>query len=133
MSAAMGPETKIWLMTPSGSPASLKSSMMTLADRICALEGFHTTTLPSTAGAEGRLPEIEVKLKGVRAKTNPSSGLQSRRFQNPDGEIGWKLYISVMYSALNLKKSASSQTASISDWNTFFDCPSIVAALIFVQ
>jgi hypothetical protein len=31
---------------------------------------------------------------------------------------------------LKRQKSASSQAASISDWCTVFDCPSIVAALI---
>jgi hypothetical protein len=29
--------------------------------------GFHTTVLPMSAGAVGRLPEIAVKLKGVTA------------------------------------------------------------------
>jgi hypothetical protein len=43
------------------------------------------------AGAVGRLPPIAVKLKGVTAKTKPSSGRNSSRFQKPRGEIGWLL------------------------------------------
>ena len=42
-------------------------------------EGFHTTTLPMRAGAQGRLPAIAVKLKGVMAYTKPSRGRYSRR------------------------------------------------------
>ena len=44
------------------------------ADNNCVSEGFHTTTLPNMAGAAGKLPAIAVKLKGVIANTNPSSG-----------------------------------------------------------
>ncbi len=44
---------------------------------MAVLEGFHTATLPSMAGAAGRLPAMEVKLKGVRANTKPSSGRNS--------------------------------------------------------
>ena len=36
--------------------------------------GFHTTVLPISAGAVGRLPAMLVKLNGVTAKTKPSSG-----------------------------------------------------------
>jgi hypothetical protein len=41
------------------------------------------------AGADGRFPEMEVKLKGVRAKINPSSGLYSIRFHIFNGARGW--------------------------------------------
>ena len=36
--------------------------------------GFHTVAFPIRAGAVGRLPAMEVKLKGDTANTNPSSG-----------------------------------------------------------
>ena len=36
--------------------------------------GFQITVLPSSAGAVGRLPAMAVKLNGVTAYTNPSSG-----------------------------------------------------------
>jgi hypothetical protein len=45
--------------------------------------GFHRTTLPIMAGAVGRLPLMETKLNGVTAKTKPSSGRCSVRFQVP--------------------------------------------------
>ncbi len=51
-------------------------------------EGFQTTTLPISAGANGRLPAIEVKLNGVIAVTKPSSGRWSIRFQVPAAERG---------------------------------------------
>ena len=50
--------------------------------------GFHTTVLPISAAAVGRLPAIEVKLKGLTAKTKPSSGRYSSRFQTPGGDSG---------------------------------------------
>ena len=50
--------------------------------------GFQSTVLPSMAGAVGRLPAIEVKLNGVMAKTKPSSGRCSRRFQQPGADSG---------------------------------------------
>ena len=40
------------------------------------------------AAEVGRLPAIEVKLNGVTAKTKPSSGRYSSRFQTPGEEIG---------------------------------------------
>ncbi len=43
-------------------------------DRSDVEDGFHSTVLPQSAGAVGRLPPIEVKLNGVTAKTKPSSG-----------------------------------------------------------
>jgi hypothetical protein len=36
----------------------------------------------------GRLPAIEVKLNGVTAKTKPSSGRYSIRFQTPGEDCG---------------------------------------------
>jgi len=33
--------------------------------------GFHTTVFPISAGEVERLPPIEVKLKGLTAKTKP--------------------------------------------------------------
>jgi hypothetical protein len=36
--------------------------------------GFQIATLPSIAGAVGRLPAMAVKLNGVIAYTKPSSG-----------------------------------------------------------
>jgi hypothetical protein len=47
--------------------------------------------LPISAGAAGRLPPIAVKLKGVTAKTNPSSGRYSIRFHVPGAEFGCSL------------------------------------------
>jgi len=41
-----------------------------------------------SAALDGRLAEIAVKLKGVTAKTKPSSGRYSIRFQVPAEEIG---------------------------------------------
>ena len=50
--------------------------------------GFHTTVQPISAGAVGRLPAIEVKLNGVIARTNPSSGRWSSRFHVCGALIG---------------------------------------------
>ena len=41
-----------------------------------------------SAAEVGRFPAIEVKLNGVTAKTNPSSGRYSIRFHTPGEEIG---------------------------------------------
>jgi hypothetical protein len=41
-----------------------------------------------SAGAVGRLPPMAVKLKGVTAKTKPSRGRYSMRFQAPGEEKG---------------------------------------------
>ena len=48
--------------------------------------GFHRATLPINAGAVGKFPAMEVKLIGVTAKTNPSSGRYSTIFHIPSGE-----------------------------------------------
>jgi len=47
--------------------------------------GFQRTTFPITAGAAARLPPMAVKLNGATAKTKPSSGRYSMRFQ-----VAWK-------------------------------------------
>ncbi len=46
------------------------------------------TVLPMSAGELVRLPPIAVKLNGEIAKTKPSSGRYSMRFQTPGEEIG---------------------------------------------
>src|SRR5258708_35323243 len=72
---------------------------------------------------------MDVKLNGLTAKTKPSSGLYSRRFQAVLSLNGcWPSSWSPKY-ALYLQKSIDSTAASISAWWTVFDCPSIVAAL----
>jgi hypothetical protein len=43
---------------------------------------------PIRAAEVGRLPAIAVKLKGVTAKTKPSSGRYSIRFHVPGDETG---------------------------------------------
>ncbi len=48
-------------------PPPRSSCMMYQALGIAAEAGFQTTVLPMSAGAVGRLPAIEVKLKGVTA------------------------------------------------------------------
>ena len=50
--------------------------------------GFHSTVLPISAGAVGRLPPIEVKLNGVTANTKPSSARYSTRFHTPRTDCG---------------------------------------------
>ncbi len=50
--------------------------------------GFQRTTSPISAGLVERLAPIAVKLNGVIAKTKPSSGRYSIRFQTPGDETG---------------------------------------------
>ena len=50
--------------------------------------GFHTTVFPISAGDVVRFAPIAVKLNGLIAKTKPSSGRYSSRFQTPGDEIG---------------------------------------------
>ena len=71
---------------------------------------------------------MEVKLNGVTAKTNPSSGRYSSRFHWPGGEIGWSARIRSMKCGFQRQKSMISQAASISAWYGVFDWPSMVAA-----
>src|SRR5438445_12843836 len=95
-----------------------------------ALEaGFHSTVLPMSAGAVGRLPPIDVKLKGVTAYTNPSRGRYSSWFHIEWSDSGCSSRSCWAYQGLNRQKSISSQAASISAWKTVLDCPSMVAAL----
>ncbi len=127
LTAAPSPVTR--LITPGGSPAASNSRIVRCAASCWVGEGFHTTTLPSNAGAAGRLPAIAVKLNGVIARTKPSSGRKSIRFHTPVELIGccsrnWRAKCT-----LKRRKSASSQAASISACCTVFDCPSMVAAL----
>ena len=71
---------------------------------------------------------MAVKLNGETAKTKPSSGRYSMRFQTPGPETGCSSYILVMNQGLKRQKSTSSQAASISAWCAVLDCPSMVAA-----
>ena len=48
-------------------PAASSSSIVSCAASCCVGDGFHTTVLPISAGAVGRLPAIAVKLNGVIA------------------------------------------------------------------
>ncbi len=54
-------------MTPGGRPAASSSCMVRYAANVWVGDGFHTTVLPISAGALGRLPAIAVKLNGVMA------------------------------------------------------------------
>ena len=49
---------------------------------------FQTTVFPQRAAEVGRLPPIAVKLNGVTARTNPSSGRYSTRLCMPGPLIG---------------------------------------------
>ncbi len=60
------------LMTPGGKPAASMSCIKCQPVKTVDDAGFHKTVLPIRAGAVGRLPAIEAKLKGVTAKTKPS-------------------------------------------------------------
>jgi hypothetical protein len=66
------------------------------------------------AGAVGRFPAIAVKLNGVMATTNPSSGRWSNRFHTPAEELGWSSSNFCPKWTLNRRKSISSQAESIS-------------------
>src|SRR5690348_17071099 len=124
------PSPVIRLITPGGSPAASSRRMVACAASCWVGDGFHTTTLPSRAGAVGRLPAIEVKLNGVIARTKPSSGRYSIRFQMPGEDSGCSSRSRRAKWTLNRQKSISSQAASISAWYTDLDWPAIVAALI---
>jgi hypothetical protein len=60
------------LMTPGGNPAASISFMRCQPVKTVDDAGFHNTVLPMSAGAVGRFPAIEAKLKGVTANTKPS-------------------------------------------------------------
>ena len=101
---------------------------MKCADNCWVGEGFHTTGLPISAGASGRLPAIAVKLNGVIARTKPSSGRWSMRFHTPVLDTGCSVRTCRPKATLKRRKSMSSQALSISAWKTVLLCPSIVAA-----
>ena len=85
------PLTVTIFITPFGSPASSKSSIITFAEYIWVSAGFHITTLPNIAGAAHRFAQIDVKLKGVIAKINPSNGRCSSLFHTPGRDSGCSL------------------------------------------
>ena len=62
-----GPQPGSMLTTPGGRPASSSRSITSDAASCWVVDGFHTTTLPISAGAVGRLPAMAVKLNGVTA------------------------------------------------------------------
>ncbi len=82
------PDPKTRLITPGGSPASSSSRIVYHADSACVEAGFQTTVFPISAGDVLRFAPIAVKLNGLIARTKPSSGRYSSRFQTPADEIG---------------------------------------------
>ena len=58
------------------------------AEYAAVVAGFQTTVLPMSAADDGRFAAMAVKLNGVTAKTKPSSGRYSRRFQTPGEDTG---------------------------------------------
>ena len=104
------------LITPGGSPAASSSRIVKCAENCWVGDGFHSTVLPSSAGAVGRLAAIEVKLNGVMASTNPSSGRYSSRSHSPVTDDGCSASSRRAKCALYRQKSISSQAASISAW-----------------
>ncbi len=104
------------LTTPGGRPAASSSRMVKWAASCWVGEGFQTTVLPISAGASGRLPAIAVKLNGVTARTKPSSGRWSVRFQTPVEETGCSASTCAPKATLKRRKSISSQALSISAW-----------------
>jgi hypothetical protein len=59
---------------------------------------------------------MAVKLNGVMASTNPSSGRYSIRFQVPGADAGCSASSCLAKATLYRRKSISSQAASISAW-----------------
>src|SRR4051812_38608620 len=80
------PLPKARLITPGGRPASSTSFIVQYAETAAVDAGFQTIVLPISAGLVERLAPIAVKLNGLIAKTNPSSGRYSSRFQTPGEE-----------------------------------------------
>ena len=115
-SLTAGPCPVTMLITPGGSPAASSSRMVWCAASCWVTAGFHTTVLPISAGAVGRLPAIAVKLNGVMATTKPSSGRWSNRFHTPAEDSGWSSSNFCPKWTLNRRKSISSQAESISAW-----------------
>ena len=77
------PEPGKKLMTPGGNPAASISFIRCQPVKTADDAGFHRTVLPIMAGAVGRLPAMEAKLKGVTAKTKPSRARYSTWSQYP--------------------------------------------------
>src|SRR5260370_39994992 len=75
------------LTTPSGRPASRSNCIDRCATSAALSAGFHTTVFPRTAGPKTRL-FMQVKLNGVTAKTNPSSGRYSAWFPHRGQRAG---------------------------------------------
>jgi hypothetical protein len=82
------PDPGMKLMTPGGKPAASISFIRCQPVKTVDDAGFHNTVLPIKAGAVGRLPAMEAKLKGVTAKTNPSSARYSTWSQCPSTDSG---------------------------------------------
>src|SRR3954451_17980682 len=82
------PEPYTRLITPGGMAASSNSFIRKCAEYEAVDAGYQTTVFPVSAAEVGRLPAMAVKLNGVTAKTNPSSGRYSSRFHTPGEEIG---------------------------------------------
>src|ERR1700716_2108423 len=83
-----GPEPCTRFTTPAGRPAAWSSRIAWWAARAADSDGFHTTVQPISAALAGRLAAIDVKLKGVTARTKPSRGRYSIRFQTPADDSG---------------------------------------------
>src|SRR5688572_22136283 len=91
-SPTTGPGPGRKLITPVGRPAASNIFIAYQFDSTEVVAGFHTQVLPINTGAVGRLIAIDVKLKGVSANTNPSSGRCSRRFHMPGDDCGCSAY-----------------------------------------
>jgi len=74
-SPASGPDVNTILITPGGTPAFSNTSIIIDAEYIWVLDGFQTTVLPINAGADGKLPAIDVKLNGVSAKKDKNASV----------------------------------------------------------
>jgi hypothetical protein len=74
-----------------GAVDEVESFIRKCAEYAAVDAGFHTTVLPIRAALPGRFPPIAVKLNGVTANTNPSSGRYSILFQLPGEDIGCSL------------------------------------------
>src|SRR2546423_10023335 len=99
-SPTSAPEPYTRLITPGGNPASSYSFIKKCAEYAAVDAGFQTTVFPISATDVGRLPAIAVKLNGVTAKTKPSSGRYSIRFQIPGEETGCSPWTRAMYLTL---------------------------------
>ena len=88
-SETVAPDPLTTLITPGGRPASSSTRMLTSLLSADFSEGFQTTVLPISAGVDGRLARMAVKLNGVIASTKPSSGRWSMVLMSPGSEGGW--------------------------------------------